>query len=110
MRKHKYRHTDTPSLLQGDVPDGEEVCFITGLETHCEFHHVMGGNKIMRKRSEAIGAWVWLSVEEHHNLHSTPEGAALEKKLKELCQIEFEKKHSRKEWMGLFHKNYTEGS
>lgn len=108
MREKRYRHTDTPSLLQGDIPDGEEVCYITGLEVHCEFHHVLGGTKIRRKRSEAIGAWVWVTPEEHHKLHDTPEGMEKLKELRKECQTEFEKTHTRKEWMGLFHKNYRD--
>lgn len=108
MRERKYRHTDTPSLIQGDIPDGEEVCVITGAEMPCEFHHVLGGNKITRKRSEEIGAWVWVSPEEHYKLHNTPEGIARLQGLKEQCQTAFEKTHTRKEWMGLFHKNYRE--
>lgn len=108
MRERKYRHSDTPSLIQGDIPDGEEVCVITGAEMRCEFHHVLGGNKIARKRSEEIGAWVWVSPEEHYKLHNTPEGIARLQDLKEQCQTAFEKTHTRKEWMGLFHKNYRE--
>lgn len=108
MRERKYRHSDTPSLIQGDIPDGEEVCVITGAEMRCEFHHVLGGNKITRKRSEEIGAWVWVSPEEHYKLHNTPEGIARLQDLKEQCQTAFEKTHTRKEWMGLFHKNYRE--
>lgn len=104
----KYRHTDTPSLIQGDIPDGEEVCYITGLEMPCEFHHIMNGNKIMRKRSEAIGAWIWVTSESHRWLHDTADGVEYQRGLKEMCQTAFEETHTRKEWMGLFHKNYRE--
>lgn len=104
----RFRYTDTPSLIQGAIPDGEEVCAITGAEMHCDFHHIMNGNKIMKARAEEIGAWVWLDPAEHYKLHNTPEGIAKQQEFKERCQIEFEKEHTRKEWMGLFHKNYRE--
>ena len=106
--KKRYRKTDVPSLLQGDIPDGEEVCYITGAEMPCHFHHIMNGNEILKKRCEEVGAWVWVSPEEHHKLHNTREGIARLQDLKEQCQTAFEKTHTRKEWMGLFHKNYRE--
>lgn len=104
----RYRHTDTPSLLQGDVPDGEEVCYITGQPGHCDFHHIMNGSKISKARCEDIGAWVWLSPEEHYWAHNTADGIAFLQELKESAQTAYERTHTRKEWMGLFHKNYRE--
>lgn len=102
--KYKYRYTNTPSLLQGDIPDGEEICYIHEQRMHCDFHHIM--NASGKARSERFGCWIWLSPEAHRWLHDTPAGVRYQQELKAKCQIEFEKDHSREEWMELFHKNY----
>lgn len=100
----KYRYTNVPSLLQGDIPDGEEVCYITGIKRHCDFHHVMNG--AFKKKSEKYGCWVWLTPHQHYLLHNTKDGKRLMKELKTECQKEFEKRYSHEEWMHEFKKNY----
>ena len=100
----RYRYTNVPSLLQGDIPDGDEVCYITHIQRHCDFHHVMNG--AFKKKSEQYGCWVWLTPYQHHLLHSTREGKKLMRELKAECQAAFEQKYSHSMWMHEFKKNY----
>jgi len=50
--------------------------------------------------------WIWLTKQEHENLHGTKEGAALQRTLKQECQALFEMEHPREMWIRLFHRNY----
>lgn len=102
----KYRYTNIPSVLQGDVPDGEEVCFLSGKRCHCDFHHVFGGTPQARKRSEEFGLWVWLEHDVHMNLHGTKQGQEWSRSLKQKCQQMFELEHPRSMFIRLFHRNY----
>lgn len=106
--KHfKYRHTNIPSVLQGEVPDGQEIDYLTGKRCPCDFHHVLGGNdQKKRKACEQYGLWVWLERENHQKLHDTREGQQFSLTLKQRCQIAFEREHTREMWMKIFHKNY----
>lgn len=103
---YKYRYTNVPSILQGDVPESEAESYISGLHTNIEFHHIMNGTKYSRKLSEQYGLWIWLTKQEHENLHGTKEGAALQRTLKQECQALFEMEHPREMWIRLFHRNY----
>lgn len=102
--KHRYRYTDVPSVLQGDVPESEAFSFLSGATGKIDFHHIMNGSK--KKLSEEYGFWIWLTRAEHTKLHNTPEGIAYQRTLKQKCQIAFEKEHPRSMWMELFGKNY----
>ena len=102
--KYKYRHTNIPSLLQGDVPDGEEIDFLSGSPMHCDFHHIMNGP--YKKKAEEDGCWIWLSHEAHMKLHSTAEGAQFQYTLKQKCQIAYERIHTREMWVRRYHRNY----
>lgn len=102
----KYRYTNVPSILQGEVPETEAYSYVSGLHTNIEFHHIMNGTKHFRKLSEEHGLWIWLTRAEHDKLHHTPEGIAYQLTLKQECQALFEKRYSRDRWMRLFHKNY----
>ena len=104
MSAKRYRHTDVPSIFQGDVPDGEEIDFVTGLQCDCDFHHVMNG--AYKHKAEQDGFWVWLTREHHDHLHNTPEGIAYQKSLKAKCQEYYERHHTREQWMKRYKKNY----
>lgn len=104
--KYRYRYTNVPSVIQGDVPEDEAWCFVTGHTGEMEFHHIMNGNKKSKRLSEEYGFWVWLEHDAHDRLHHTPEGIAYQRTLKQKCQIAFEREHPRSLWFRLFHKNY----
>lgn len=104
--KKRYRYTNVPSVLQGDVPEDEAWCFFSGHTYDIDFHHIFGKTKQYKKRSEQYGYWIWLTHEEHDKLHHTSNGKKKEKKLKQECQKVFEKDHSRSEFIRLFGKNY----
>lgn len=89
-----------PSLLQGDT---EEVCYICGLP-NVDFHHLL--NKTEKNFAESIGAWVYLCRGHHRYIHDTSEGQKLWKRWKAQAQEEFEKTHTREEWMKGCHRNY----
>lgn len=80
-----------------------------------ELHHVYGGPN--RRVSDRHGFYVWLTKANHTgaNRADNPMGALgvhfnreLDGKLKRACQREFEKTHSREEFMRLIGKNYLE--
>ena len=100
----KYRYTDVPSLLQGDVPEDDAWSYLSGVHTSLDFHPIM--NAALKKKSEKYGCWVWLDHNLHDSIHSTYTGKAIEKSLKARCQAEFEKKHGHDLWMKEFKKNY----
>ena len=100
----RYRYTDVPSLLQGDMPEDEAECYRCH-KYGCEFHHIMNGTS-SRKDAERTGAWVWLCPKCHHWAHDTGEGVRYLRELKEKAQSKFLETHSLAEWMAIFHKNY----
>lgn len=106
MSRYKYRYTNAPSVLQGDVPEDEQYSFVSGRHTHCDFHHIIGKNKYYKRLSEQYGFWIWLTPEEHDNLHHTAAGVAYSLTLKQQCQEVFEMEHSRKMFIRLFGKSY----
>ena len=98
---YRYRYTNVPSLIQGDMVEDEAICFVCKRQIPVDFHHVLNGSE--KKASEQIGAWVWLCRRCHESVHKN---ADKKRWLKALCQEAYEKDHSRKEWMKLAHKNY----
>ena len=99
----RYRKSNVPSLIQGDVPEDEQECFICH-HSPCEFHHVL--NKTEKSFAEKIGAWVWLCRSHHSYIHDTGEGQKLWRQWKAKAQAEYEKTHTRQEWMKGAHRNY----
>ena len=94
------------SILQGE----EKRCYITGAEgVPLEKHHCIFGPG-MRKISDKNGFWVWLTPEMHRGTQGVHgrDGHELDLFLKRLCQIKYEKEHSREEWMRLIGRNYLE--
>lgn len=76
-----------------------------GLEEH---HIYFGVGK--RKISEKNGFKVWLTYEEHRGTFGVhgKEGHDLDLKLKRDCQKEYEKNHTRNEFIKLIGKSYLE--
>jgi hypothetical protein len=82
-----------------------ERCYICGRQTTLERHHVLGG-VANRPLSEKYGLWVWLCHEHHTGTNGAQYNKDLNQRLKRLAQIAFEARHSHKEWMDTFRKNY----
>lgn len=84
-----------------------KCCFICGTTNNLHFHHIyQNANK---KNSEKIGAWVWLCAE-HHVLgkNAVHKNYQQSLKLKQLAQREYEKEHSREEFMSIIKRNYLD--
>lgn len=104
MGKYRYRYTDVPSVIQGDIPDGEEVCAVCGRYMRCDFHHILNSSR--KEFSEREGFWVWLCREDHKKIHETNQGKVRWDRWKRICQEKYELSHERAEWMRKAHRNY----
>lgn len=89
------------SILQ----ENYNVCYFCGSTYWLEEHHIFGGG--CRKISEREGFKVRL-CHFHHN--EPPKGVhfceELNKALKRKCQIEYERTHTREEFMWLIGRSY----
>lgn len=85
----------------------EKKCYVTGREYGLHKHHIYGGGN--RKISEREGFCVYL-IPEYHNL--PPLGVhydhEFDMKLKRECQREYERHHTRAEFMALIGRNYLD--
>ena len=88
------------------MQQGDPRCYFCGARIGLERHHVLAGPN--RKLSEKYGLWVYC-CNRHHT--DPKEGVQynrdMNQGLKRLAQIAFEARHSHKEWMDLFRKNYV---
>ena len=92
------------SILQS-----EKKCFITGSTTGLQRHHIYGASN--RNISDKNGFWVWLRHDYHiaDSPNKTPHNCRMtDLCLKEMCQREYEKAHSREEFIALIGRNYLE--
>lgn len=92
------------SILQN-----EKKCLVCGTTENLHLHHIFFGNA-NRKISDKNGFTCWLCGI-HHNLSNQGVhfNIKLDAEIKEMCQIEFEKTHTREEFMALIGKNYILG-
>lgn len=85
----------------------EKECFVCRRTTNLECHHIFGGSN--RKWSEADGLKVWL-CHNHHN--ESPEGVHHNKyfmqHLHRIGQTEYEKNHTREDFMRRYGRNYLD--
>src|SRR5574344_1240180 len=93
--------------MSKSILQNRKECYITHSTTGLHQHHVFGGAN--RNISEKMGFWVWL----RYNLHNMSndgvhEDFRLNLDLKQKCQKEFEKTHTRSEFMSLIGKNYLD--
>lgn len=95
----RFRYTNVPSLLQGEMEPDEAVCYRCGCFP-VEFHHCLTGAK--KSTAERIGAWVWLCPKCHSWAHSTADGVKYLRELKAECQSHYQGS----DWMALVHRNY----
>lgn len=85
------------------IISNERKCYLTGSHIQLEKHHIMNGVSF-RKKAEKDGLWVYLNHDVHYAVHNTrPDWRLM---LKQIAQAEFEKTHTREEWMKRYGKNY----
>lgn len=87
--------------------DMKGKCFLCGRYTPTEIHHIFGGAN--RTHSERYGLTVHLC---HYCHNEPPNGVHFNAKrmryLRQIGQLEFERYHTREEFMRIFGKNYLE--
>lgn len=87
------------------IQKGDPRCFFCGKRINLQRHHVMTGPN--RALAEADGLWIWACDYDHLD---PKEGVQYNREkadsLKALGQIAYEAKHSHKEWMDRYRKNY----
>lgn len=96
------------SILQPDMTRNDRECFITGRTDKLQRHHIYPGPN--RKISDRMGFWVWLTQDLHNGndpraVHNDPNGE-LDAWLKRLCQLIYEKTHTREDFLKLIGKSY----
>jgi len=90
------------SILQPMTP---KQCYLCGRQFGLEVHHIWAG-VANRRISDANGFWVYLCSFCHRSKGGAQYNNELNQKLKAECQQEFEKTHTREEFMKLIGKNY----
>lgn len=88
------------SILQS-----EKECYICHTLYDIEEHHVFMGTA-NRRKSEEYGLKVWLCHEHHTGDSGVHFNKALDTKLKQMAQAEFEKTYTREEFIREFGKSY----
>lgn len=90
------------SILQS-----KKESYISKVSYGLEEHHIYFGVS-NRKISEKNGFKVWLTYEEHRGTNGVhgKNGHKLDLKLKQECQKEYEKTHTRQEFITLIGKSY----
>lgn len=90
-------------------PKGADICYACGAMGYLEEHHIFYG-KANRKRSEAAGLKVHLCFRCHRGSRTGVHGGnwELNEQLKQQAQREYEKTHTRAEFIALIGKNYLE--
>lgn len=92
-----------PSILQT-----EKECFVCGTVVNLHLHHIYFGNGV-REVSDRNGFTCYLCGH-HHNQSNEgvhgKNGHELDDYLKQICQKEFEKTHTREEFRNLIGKSY----
>ena len=108
--RKKKRKVHKASILH--QKDG--TCYLcTKLNNDYRYHRVLHKHHIYlaanRDKSEANGFYVWLCVEHHEtdndSVHSKKE---IKRILQRDCQIEYEKNHTRQQFMELIGRNYLD--
>lgn len=79
------------SILQND-----RYCYLSGRSGPLEKHHVLNGP--LRDFAEENGLWIYLTPEWHRKLHGTGDGVQVQKRLKTIAQLTFERDLLREEY------------
>lgn len=88
------------SILQS-----EKECYICHTLYDIEEHHVFMGTA-NRKQSEKYGLKVWLCAEHHRGNSGVHFNRELDLSIKRFAQTEFEKTHTREDFIRIFGKSY----
>lgn len=88
------------SILQED-----KKCFICGKYITLQCHHIFGGTA-NRRKSEKYGLKVWLCFEHHLGRDGVHYNKILMDSLHRIGQKEFEKNHTREEFIKEFGRGY----
>jgi hypothetical protein len=83
----------------------EKECFVCHTTYGLECHHVIGGSA-NRKQSELHGLKVWLCAEHHRGNSGVHFNRELDLSIKMFAQTEFEKTHTREDFIRIFGKSY----
>ena len=83
----------------------EKECFICKTNYSLEEHHVFFGFA-NRKLSEKNGLKVWLCPEHHRGNSGAHNNRETDLSIKKYAQTEYEKEHSREEFIRIFGKSY----
>lgn len=83
----------------------EKKCLLCGATYGCELHHCIHGTA-GRKIADKLGLTVWLCAEHHRGSVSPHQNRDIDLRLKRLAQTEYEKKHTREEWLEKVGRNY----
>ena len=89
--------------LKSIMTDDWESCFLCGKPKH-QIHHVMGGSRPIKKKSEKYGLLVPLCYVCHARVHDTASPDYY--KLKKIAQADFMMQYNYGLWMNEFKKNY----
>lgn len=83
-------------------------CFFTGRTDNLHLHHIFFGHGL-RKISDDNGFTVYLTGEMHNQSNQGVHfNIGLDLFLKKVCQAEYEKTHTREEFMQLIGRNYLD--
>lgn len=109
QKKRKKRKHHAKSIIQR--AEDRQRCYLCMLRNgdyeerrYLETHHVLFGQG-RRDKSEADGLTVRLCSEHHYEVHHN---AASRHRLCAIAQREYERTHTREEWMSRYKKNYLE--
>lgn len=87
------------------IISNEKKCYITKATQGLQKHHIFFG--AYRKKAEEDGLWVWLRFDWHTGQnYSVHQDRKLDLLLKMIAQKKYEEKHSRKEFIKRYGKNY----
>lgn len=108
-KKKRKRKNHSPSIIQR--AEDRQRCYVCMLrdgdfreKNYLETHHVMFGQG-RRSKAEADGLTVRLCREHHYEVHHDD---LCRQRLCAIAQKEYERTHTREEWMKRYKKNYRE--
>lgn len=95
------------SAMSKSIISNERECFICKNTLSLHKHHIMNGSD--RKNAEQDGLWVYLCPQCHnmsdHAVHFNREA---DLRLKRIAQTEYEKTHTREQFMKRYRRNYLD--
>lgn len=93
--------------MSDSILQAEKECFVTHKKYGLHKHHIYGGPN--RRISEANGFYIYL-IPFYHNMsdQGIHFNKAFDLRIKRLCQLEYEKTHTREEFMALIGRNYLD--